>query len=50
MFEVGDLVLLNTKNLPLAPGLSRKLATKHLGPLKVLQVISPVAYRVELPA
>ena len=30
--------------------MSRKLAPKFIGPLKVIQVISPVAYRLELPA
>lgn len=47
--EVGDLVLLNTANLPLPGGLSRKLAPKWLGPVKVLERVGAVAYRLQLP-
>lgn len=45
----GDLVLLSTRNLPLPSTLSRKLAPTRLGPLRVEKVISPVAFRLELP-
>ncbi len=49
-FAVDDLVLLSTANLPLPPPLSRKLAPRWLGPLRVLQRIGSVAYRLELPS
>jgi len=46
----GDLVRLNTSNLNFAGNLSRKLLPKFTRPLKVVEVISPVAYRLELPS
>ncbi len=48
-FAVDDLVLLSTIHLPLPPPLTRKLAPRWLGPLRVLGRISSVAYRLELP-
>ena len=48
-FSAGDLVLLDTRNLPLPAGLSRKLAAKWIGPLPVAQAVGPVAYKVTLP-
>ncbi len=42
--------MLNTKNLPLPPPLSRKLAMKWLGPLPVTERVGAVAYRLRLPA
>ena len=48
-FHSGDLVYVNTAHFSLAPGLSRKLALKWVGPFAIEQVISSVAYRISLP-
>jgi hypothetical protein len=49
-FKIGDRVLLSTTNLDLRlPGQSRKLLAKWVGPFCVSQVVSPVAYKLELP-
>ena len=45
-FEVGQKVLLSTKNLKL-PG-SRKLHPRWVGPFKVLQRIGAAAYKLDL--
>ena len=45
-FEVGQKVLLSTKNLKL-PG-SRKLHPRWVGPFKVLQRVGAAAYKLEL--
>jgi hypothetical protein len=51
-FGVGDSVLLSTRHFtpPAYRGRHRKLASKFAGPYEVAQVISPVAYRLRLPA
>ncbi len=49
-FAVDDLVMLSTANLPLPAPLSRKLAAKWIGPLRVEAKVGAVAYRVTLPA
>jgi len=51
-FQVRDKVLLNAKNIALdtqARRPSRKFQPKYIGPYKVIEVISPVNYRLELP-
>ena len=52
-FQVGDMVMLSVShfsNLPnLAEGASRKLSPVYFGPYKVTKVVSPLAYRLELP-
>lgn len=49
-FQVGDKVLLSTANLNLrGSGPAKKLLPKFEGPFKITQVVSPVAYRLELP-
>jgi hypothetical protein len=48
-FAVGDQVLLATKNLNLAPGLTHKLVPKYIGPFSVTEVVTPVTYRLALP-
>ena len=47
-FAVGDLVLLSTKNLKFKNYL-RKLQRKFVGPFAVLEKISPMAYKLQLP-
>jgi len=49
-FGVGDLVKLNTTNLKLAGQSSRKLKDRFVGPFRVSAVVSPVAYKLDLPA
>ena len=48
-FHSSDLVYINTAHFSLAPGLSRKLAPKWVGPFPIEQVISTVAYCISLP-
>ncbi len=51
-FEVNDLVLLSTKNLKLKVQKTKrdtKLLPKFIGPLRVLERIGRVAYRLEMP-
>jgi hypothetical protein len=49
-FNQGDKVLLSTANLDLRlPGQSRKLLAKWIGPFVVAQVVSPVAFKLDLP-
>ncbi len=62
MYNIGDTVLLSTKNIKLVlPGTwlsdtvkeahgSRKLLPKWIGPFEITTVINPLAYRVALPA
>ena len=47
-FKTGDRVWLEGKNLKL-PYQNLKLAPKRYGPFKIIQVISPVAYQLDLP-
>jgi hypothetical protein len=50
VFAVGDQVLLSARNIALkTPGVN-KLLPKYLGPFRVAQVLSPVTYRLDLPA
>jgi hypothetical protein len=51
-FKVGDQVLLSTTNLHLASQSkqpSRKFQPRFVGPYPVIQQVSPVAYKLELP-
>jgi hypothetical protein len=50
-FKVGDRVWLATTHLRLqeAANASRKLQPRYHGPYEITQVISPVAYRLNLP-
>src|SRR5579863_7024592 len=47
-WKVGQKVWLEAKNLPLPHG-TIKLAPKRHGPFQITQVISPVAYQLQLP-
>jgi hypothetical protein len=51
-FQVGDKVLLNTKNLRLASleqSPLRKFQPRFVGPFEITAAISPIAYRLALP-
>ena len=48
-FEVGDYVLLSTRNLRLRVKGDTKLLPKFVGPLRIAKRIGKVAYRLELP-
>jgi hypothetical protein len=48
LFKTGDRVWLEGKHLNL-PYQMLKLAPKHHGPFLITKVVSPVAYRLELP-
>jgi hypothetical protein len=52
-FQVGDQVYVSTANITIDADRgrpSRKLAARFVGPFPVIEVISKVAYRLELPA
>src|SRR5580765_1410605 len=50
-FKIGDNVLLSTKNLKtLLPEQTKKLSKNFIGPFKIIEVISKVAYKLELPS
>ena len=48
---MGDEVLINPHSLELVnkAGQSRKLMQRKIGPFKIMEVISPTAYRLRLP-
>ena len=48
--EVGGLAWLSSEHLALAPGLSRKLADKFVGPFEVLEQVGEVSFRLKLPS
>ena len=48
-FSVDDLAWLSTRNLPLRAG-TRKLAALFAGPFGVVKIVSPVAFKLALPA
>ena len=48
-FQVGDRVLLSTVNLSLKATGTRKLMPRFIGPFKIKERISQVAYRLQLP-
>uniref|UniRef100_A0A8C5MDR7 Gypsy retrotransposon integrase-like protein 1 n=1 Tax=Leptobrachium leishanense TaxID=445787 RepID=A0A8C5MDR7_9ANUR len=47
-FQIGDMVLLSTKNLQL-PCPSKKLGPKFVGPFRIIKKINSVAFRLQLP-
>lgn len=49
-FEVGDKVMLSTRNLALKPGRIKKLSPKFIGPLTIVEKFADGrAYRLDLP-
>ena len=48
-FEVGDEVVLSTRNIHVNQHLPSKLCRCWIGPYRVARVISPVAYGLDLP-
>jgi len=51
-FSLGDNVLLSTQHITLkvGEGSTLKLCPRFIGPFQVLQVLSPVAYKLKLPS
>ena len=48
-FNVGEKVMLSTKNLKLLNQPSKKFRFRYIGPYKILEKISSQAYKLELP-
>ena len=48
-FKVGDLVYLDASDLKKPPGLAHKLLPRFRGPFKILERLSPLNYRLDLP-
>jgi hypothetical protein len=49
LFQVGDLVLLSTKNLKLKVRQDTKLLPKYVGPVTIVKKVGRVAYKLDLP-
>ena len=47
---IGGYAWLSTEHLKLAPGLSRKLAAKFIGPFWVVATVGAMSFRLELPS
>src|SRR3984893_18908752 len=50
IFKEGEEVLLSTKNFKLPTGIAKKLSHKYNGPFKIIEEVSPTAYKLHLPA
>ena len=48
-FSVGDKAWLHTGNLQLPVKVSRKFAPRYVGPFDVVESVSPVSFRLDLP-
>jgi Reverse transcriptase (RNA-dependent DNA polymerase)/RNase H-like domain found in reverse transcriptase/Integrase zinc binding domain/Chromo (CHRromatin Organisation MOdifier) domain/Aspartyl protease len=48
-FNVGDKILLNSKNINIKHSGSRKLLPRYIGPFEITQKIGQVAYKLQLP-
>ncbi len=49
-YDVGEMLLLNTRNVRWKSRGTPKLMPRWVGPYKVLERVGPVAYRIDLPA
>jgi|ERR1700693_343751 hypothetical protein len=49
VFKEGEEVLLSTQNLKLPKGITPKLSNRYTGPFKIVDVVSPTAYELQLP-
>jgi hypothetical protein len=49
LYNVGDQVLLSTKNLRLKASGSRKLLPRYIGPFPITKVVNKAAYELHLP-
>jgi hypothetical protein len=49
VFQIGDKVLLATKNISLKGGGSRKLLPRYIGPFSITKSINGVSYTLDLP-
>ena len=49
VFKEGEEVLLSTQNLKLPKGITPKLSNRYIGPFKIVDVVSPTAYKLQLP-
>jgi hypothetical protein len=49
-FGIGESVWLEGTNLKLPANLTSKLSLRQYGPFKVVAIISPIAYKIELPS
>lgn len=47
-YDVGDRVLLNTEDITFTTG-SKKLLDKYIGPYRIIEKISKLSYKLELP-
>jgi hypothetical protein len=50
IFKEGEEVWLSTQHLKLPDGITKKLSSRYTGPFKILQVSSPVTYKLDIPA
>src|SRR5260370_37363537 len=50
IFKEGEEVWLSTQHLNLPDSITKKLSRRYTGPFKVLQVPSPVTYKLNIPA
>ena len=49
-FEIGDMVLVDRRNLTIKAGNNRSLSNKYVGPYKVIDKKGSLAYKLEIPA
>jgi hypothetical protein len=49
VFKEGEEVLLSTQNLKTPKGITPKLSSRYTGPFKIIEVVSPTAYKLQLP-